>query len=173
MINKILVPVDGSAHSVKAVEFASDLAAKYDAEVLLLHVLLRGHMPEGLKRAIDVEVGAGSGSKSEHLVNMPQEIMARVKDKKSTQLSIEALEFIGKYVLSKVTALCKEKGVKKVTQAVEEGNPTEIILKQAERNNVDMIVLGSRGLSELKGILLGSVSTKVNHLAKCTCVTVK
>ena len=41
MIKKILVPVDGSKHSVKAVELASDIASKYDAEVILLHVLLR------------------------------------------------------------------------------------------------------------------------------------
>ena len=48
MIKKILVPVDGSAHSIKAAELASDLAAKYGAEILLLHVLLRGHMKHAI-----------------------------------------------------------------------------------------------------------------------------
>ncbi len=161
MIKKILVPVDGSAHSVKAAELASDLAVKYGAEIVLLHVLLRGHMPDGLMRAIEVEVGPRQGAGGGHLVNVPQQIMARVQDKKTTQLSLEALDVIAKYVLSQVTALCRDKGVEKVTQSVEEGNPAKIILGEAERAGVDMIVMGSRGLSDLKGILVGSVSHKV------------
>ena len=173
MIKKILVPVDGSAHSVKAAELASDLAVKYGAEIVLLHVLLRGHMPEGLKRAIEIEVGTQPNSGTGHLVNMPQQIMARVQDKKTTQLSLEALDVIAKYVLSQVTALCRDKGVEKVTQTVEEGNPAKIILGLAESSGADMIVMGSRGLSDLKGILLGSVSQKVGQLSTCTCVTVK
>ena len=173
MIKKILVPVDGSVHSVKAVELASEIASKFGAEVVLLHVLLRGHMPEGLRKAIEVEVGQQPEVSSGHLVNMPQEIMARVKDKKSTQLSLEALDVIAKFVLSRVASICREKGVTEVRQTVEEGNPTKIILEAAEKNNVDMIVMGSRGLSDLKGMLVGSVSHKVGQLAKCTCVTVK
>jgi len=69
--------------------------------------------------------------------------------------------------------LCHGKGVKNVSQHIDEGNPVEIILKLAESADADMIVMGSRGLSELKGMLLGSVSYKVNNLSKCTCVTVK
>ena len=173
MIKRILVPVDGSAQSIKAVELASDLASKYDAEVELLHVLLRGHMPDGLRKAIEVEVGSRAGGGSKHLVNMPQEIMARVEDKSTTQLSLEALDVIAKHVLSRVAALCREKGVSRVTQTVEEGNPAKIILETAESKGADMIVMGSRGLSDLKGMLVGSVSQKVSQLCKCTCVTVK
>lgn len=173
MIKKILVPVDGSAHSLKAVRLASDLAAKYDAEIVLLHVLLRGHMPEGLKRALEVEVGDGGGRSSQHLVNYPQEILARVDGRKTTQLSVDELNFIGKKMLAGVVDVCREKGVTKVSQHIDEGNPVEIILALAESAGVDMIVMGSRGLSELKGLLLGSVSYKVNNLARCTCVTVK
>ena len=46
MIEKILVPTDGSDHARKAVKFACDLALKYDATVYLLHVIpaLRGRM---------------------------------------------------------------------------------------------------------------------------------
>ena len=172
MINKILVPVDGSDHSLKAAELASDLASKYNAELVLLHVLLRGHMPEGLRKVVEIEVGS-KGGRSEHLVNMPQEIMARVTDKKNTQLSLEALDVIGKYVLGKVTQMCKDKGAKKIRQKVEEGNPAKIILTTASDEKVDMIIMGSRGLSDLAGILMGSVSHKVGQLARCTCVTVK
>jgi nucleotide-binding universal stress UspA family protein len=173
MIEKILVAVDGSAESVKAVSFACELAAKDDVEIVLLHVLLRGHMAEGLRKAVEVEVGTRSQRGSGHLVNMPQEIMARVTDKKTIQLSLEQLDVIGKYVLAQVGELCHEKGVRRVTKRVEEGNPAKVILDVAESTGADIIVMGGRGLGDLKGILLGSVSQKVTQLSKCTCVTVK
>jgi len=113
MIEKILVPVDGSPHSVKAVELASDLASKYDAQIILLHVLLRGHMPDGLKKALEIEVNKHE-ARADNLVNIPQEIMARVGSKKNVQLSFEELDFIGKYMLSNVAVICQDKGVSKV-----------------------------------------------------------
>ncbi len=172
MIKKILVPVDGSAHSLKATELACDLASKYDSEILLLHVLLRGHMPEGIKRAMEVEVRR-KGAAADNLVSYPQEIMARVDDKSSTQLSVDELNFIGKKMLSGVAELCRSRGVEKISQSIEEGDPAGIILNLAKSSDVDMIVMGSRGLSALKGILMGSISSKVNNLASCTCVTVR
>jgi len=173
MIKKILVPVDGSPHSVKAVELASDLASKYEAEIVLLHVLLRGHMPAGLKKALEVEVGSHKSSSSEHMVNMPQQIMARVGGLKDTQLSLEELNYIGKYVLSSVARICRDKGITSVKERVEEGNPANVITKIAEEMPADMIIMGNRGLSDFRGILVGSVSHKVSHMAKCTCVTVR
>lgn len=171
VIKKILVAVDGSPHSVKAVRLASDLASKYGAEVILLHVLLRGHMPAGLKKALEVEVGAGRRPTADNLVNLPQEIMARVESR--SQLSIAELDYIAKYVLSSVEAVCREAGVEKVTRQVEEGSPAEIIVEFAKKAAVDMIVMGSRGLSDWRGILVGSVSHKVTNMTPCTCVTVR
>ena len=160
MIKNILVPVDGSKHSVKAVELASDLASKYNAEITLLHVLLRGHMSDGLKRALEIEVGKRN-AKVENLINFPLEIMAEVSAKKDKQLSLEELDYIGKYVLSNVALICRDNGVTKVNKRVEEGNPAKIILKIADDVQADMIVMGNRGLSDLKGMLVGSVSQKV------------
>lgn len=173
MLNTILVPTDGSSHADKAVAFASDLAAKYDAKVVLLHILLRGHMPEGLLRAAQVENLAAKGGKPDNLVNIPQEIMARVEGKKGTQMPLETLQFIGKRLLAGAERICRDKGIKNVELAIEEGNPTEIIVDYAKRTGADIIVMGSRGLTGLKGLLLGSTSTQVSHLAPCTCVTVK
>jgi nucleotide-binding universal stress UspA family protein len=48
-----------------------------------------------------------------------------------------------------------------------------VILRGARDRAVDMIVLGSRGFGDAEGLLLGSVSHKVAHLAACTCVTVR
>lgn len=169
MIRKIVVPVDGSQHSVKAVELASDLASKYDADITLLHVLLRGHMPEGLKKAMEIEVGKRKSSVDP--VYLPNIILAR--NKKEDQLTIEELTYIGKYVLTSVAAICRDKGVSDVDMRVEEGDPAKIIIQIAEDTRADMIVMGNRGLSDFQGMLFGSVSHKVSQLAKCTCVTVR
>jgi nucleotide-binding universal stress UspA family protein len=173
MVKTILVPTDGSSHANKAVDLAGDLAVKYGAKIVLLHVLLRGHMPEGLMRAAQVEHVGSKPSTPSNLVNIPQEIMSRVEGKMGTQMPLETLDFIGKRVLAWAEKTCRDKGVQKVETIVEEGNPTEIILDHAKRTKADMIVMGSRGLSSLKGVLMGSISTHVSHLASCTCVTVK
>ncbi len=173
MPKTILVPTDGSDLAKKAVDLAGDLAAMYGAKVVLLHVLLRGHMPEGLMRAAQVEHLGESRDMPDNLVNMPQEIMARVRGEKGTQLPLEVLQFIGKRVLASAEQSCRDKGVETIELVVEEGNPTEIILDHAKRTNAYMIVMGSRGLSSLKGILMGSISSQVSHLATCTCIMVK
>ena len=129
-------------------------------------------MPDGLKKALEIEVSKRAAG-ANNLVNMPQEIMARVGRKQDTQLSIEELNFIGKYVLSNVAAICHDKGISKVERRVEQGDPALVIIKTADDIKADMIVLGSRGLSDFQGMLVGSVSHKVSHHAKCTCVTVR
>jgi nucleotide-binding universal stress UspA family protein len=54
-----------------------------------------------------------------------------------------------------------------------DGDPAQSILHLAKERGVDTIVMGSRGLSDIKGLFVGSVSHKINHLAECTCITVK
>ena len=66
-----------------------------------------------------------------------------------------------------------KRGVKKIVPVMVEGDPAEAILDLAARHKASMIVMGSRGLSDVKGLLLGSTSHKVNAQAGCTCVSVK
>lgn len=53
------------------------------------------------------------------------------------------------------------------------GDPATTILEFAEENNVDLIVMGSRGLSTFKELFLGSVSHKITQSAKCSVLIVK
>jgi len=58
-------------------------------------------------------------------------------------------------------------------QTMLSGKPAEEIIKYAEENNIDLIVMGHIGKSALAGFLLGSVSQKVSAHSKCSVVIVK
>lgn len=53
-----------------------------------------------------------------------------------------------------------------------DGDPAERIIDYAKKRKMDMIVIGGRSLSDLSGLLMGSVLYKVSHVAPCTSVTV-
>ena len=57
--------------------------------------------------------------------------------------------------------------------AVVPGNPATVILEEAEKTKSDLIILGSRGLGAVKGLLLGSVSAAVIQKAPCPVLTTK
>ncbi|HBV97671.1 MAG: hypothetical protein JL50_03490 [Peptococcaceae bacterium BICA1-7] len=56
---------------------------------------------------------------------------------------------------------------------VKEGNPAVEILKYATENGIDHIVIGTRGLGNIQGALLGSVSSRVVHSSPCPVTLVK
>lgn len=145
MIKNILAPVDGSEHSKKALELACDLADKYDARMHLLHVILS---PEAKHTLV---LGGASVT---------------------VDASKEEIEQAGHKVIEAATKIAAEHGRKDVESDVVGGPTAQRILEYAKDNDIDMIVMGSRGLSDISGLLVGSVSHKVSHLAKCTCVTV-
>jgi nucleotide-binding universal stress UspA family protein len=60
----------------------------------------------------------------------------------------------------------------KVREELKEGLETESILKVAENCKADLIVMGTRGLGAVKGLLVGSVSRKVIHYAECPVMVV-
>ena len=61
----------------------------------------------------------------------------------------------------------------KAKRKVVGGIPTSAILEYAEENKADMIIVGSRGLSMVKGALLGSVSQHLVEYASCPVMVVK
>jgi len=60
-----------------------------------------------------------------------------------------------------------------IQETLLEGPESDAILRVAESQAADLIVLGTRGLGALKGVLLGSVSRKVLHYAACSVMVVK
>lgn len=150
MIKTILVPVDGSEHANKAVVLASDLAQKYDARLIALNVLTE----------------AGSD-------RVPPELRdyERLEHVRLTERSV--LDSESERILSDAKLQAQEKGAPKVETVRRSGDAAAIILEVASDQNADLIVMGSRGLGNVKGLLLGSVSHKVAQLSECSCITVK
>lgn len=80
---------------------------------------------------------------------------------------------IAKEIIEKAEKEMKKKGVESYQSTILQGNPAREIIEFARDNNVDMIIMGSRGAGVFETLMLGSVSHRVCHLADCTCVTVK
>jgi nucleotide-binding universal stress UspA family protein len=137
MFQRILLAVDGSEHSGKAVPVAADLAYRYGGEVLVFHA--REHE---LAWGVDVDV------------ETPGEAMDLV-DGVVRQLKDAGVNVRGEIVRVPV------------------GHTPRAILDASHDEGVDLIVMGTRGLSEWNRILLGSVAQKVVHLAEVPVLVVR
>jgi nucleotide-binding universal stress UspA family protein len=135
---KVLVPIDNSEHSRKAVQRALELAEKQGAGITLMTV---------------------TPLATTFLDEMPD-----VREKL-------AVEFQG--WLDKAKAIFEAKGIK-VAAILEEGLvPANNIIKRAEEDKFDRIVMGSTGTSGLTRILMGSTATKVVANAPCEVTIVR
>jgi nucleotide-binding universal stress UspA family protein len=176
MFETILVPTDGSEHAGKALELATDIAEKYKARLVLLHVVPSSPLPEDVRRM----------ARNEHMVSEAPGGAAALSPEgmipTSTVLGTEAesaaearrvRQFIAEEILAGAKRVAEEKGVKDISAVIEDGDPSAQILRHAGKEAADLIVMGSRGLGDLKGLLMGSVSHKVSQMSPCSCITVK
>lgn len=137
MFEKIVLAVDGSEHSKRAVPVAADLAQKYGGEVIAVHVREREVSRAG---AVDFET-----------TEEGQEIVDE---------AVRALKDVG------ASARGESWGTIYGRAAAE-------IVKVAADEGAGIIVMGTRGLTDLKGLLVGSVTHKVLHLAECPVLVVR
>ena len=146
-MKRIVVAVDRSEPSLRAVDLAADLAAKYDAELVLLTV---GHEIAG------PDPGWEAYARMEHIQDPVPSI------------AIESM----REGLSGVRDRAVARGAPHVSTDVFVGDPAEQILACADARQADLIALGSRGHGRLAGLLLGSVAQKVVALARCAVLVV-
>jgi nucleotide-binding universal stress UspA family protein len=149
MFSKILTAVDGSDHAVRAVALSADLAEKYGADLVLLAVFKPTRVPES----------------THSLVRTTRSLEPQHTD--------DELQKIAEDVLAAAKADARKHAIPKIDARVKRGQPARTIVATAEEVGADAIVLGSRGLGDVSGLLLGSVSHKVASLADCNVITVK
>lgn len=176
MIKTILVPTDGSEHAKKAIDLAADIAGKYDARLVVVHVLLR-HSSESELEALCKEI-AMPDSLEKKFEDIRQQFVEMVSSAYepgyiSVIVPDDLLNEVGDLILDNARLRAESNGAKDITTQILDGAPADMILATAEKEDANLIVMGSRGLGNIAGLLVGSVSHKVSHLSSCTCVTVK
>jgi nucleotide-binding universal stress UspA family protein len=161
LITKILVGVDGSKNSEKALDSALDLAEKFSASILILNVFQPP--PELGYQANMVTQFPETG--------IPQETIGN-------QLNLSAFINDLRKMHEDILSNAAERAIKlkpmiKITTELKEGNTPSQIIATAAEGGFDLIILGHLGNSEIKEFLLGSTSERVVHQAKCAVLIVK
>jgi len=143
---KILVPTDFSQQSAKAFDRALAIAKEAGAEVVLLHVVDQDIQACNMEYCID----------EDEIQRQEKAMVAGAGDRLGKEVE--------KFELARDV---------KVRTEVREGIPYNEILKYEDLNNVDLIVIGSRGRSALVKFFLGSVASNVLKGAKGEVLLVK
>jgi len=155
LFRKILVPVDGSEHSEKALTRAVGLAKEFEGEIILVHVY-SGVVPL-VTPAMDTLTPPP----------FPSPTAATV----ATRLREDAQK-MGERILAEAEKTVKKQRIP-VKTVLREGDATREIVSVAESEKIDLIVMGHRGMSKLREIFLGGVSEGVVHKAPCSVLIVK
>lgn len=120
------------------------------------------HSPEAVKYAAHL---LNCRSAKLYLLHVAEKISTTIGGEKAKQLYVEAEKEAMK-ILKNCQSLIENDKIQ-VELLVRFGRPDYEILNVQEEFDCDMIVIGSRGLSELENLLMGSVVTRVLHGASC------
>lgn len=149
LFSKILVPIDGSGNSLKAAEHAIEISKIYKSNIILISVVpskLRYGDSSGIFGAIPPSYFKKYKGKAKKWFNL---VLERVKE---DGISIKKIKTdVITTPLSIVSA----------------------ILRYAEKENADLIVVGTRGISGFKKMLVGSVSSGVVTYGHCSVLVIR
>ncbi len=145
MFKNILVAVDGSEGANRALKLAAGLQRSFGGELLVLTVY-RHH-------------------------SLLEASMSMVRPREPENLDDAMRAHAGK-IVEEAREIARRQGAEKVRGFIKSGQPARAIVRFGEKHEADLIVVGSRGLGDVEGFLLGSVSHKVTSLAKCPVMVV-
>ncbi|HYA77268.1 MAG TPA: universal stress protein [Verrucomicrobiae bacterium] len=142
-VKKILVPTDGSEHSMRAAEYGISIAKMVGAQILVIFV-------------VDEVV-------------IDQMAIAKITER---EVAERELKEDGKGYLKYVMSMAEREGVPS-SSLISEGRPFERIVHVAKDLNVDLIVMGTYGRRGAERILIGSVAERVIEYASCPVLVIK
>lgn len=155
MFEKILVPLDGSEHSQRALMCAVQIGQRFKGKLTLLHVYSVA-VPQVITPEPSTLTPAG--------VSVPVSTEAFKM--------VEGLRDSGKRILSDAEESAKSAKVESET-LLKEGNAVQEIVRTAREGEYDLIVIGARGMSRIKELFVGNVSEGVIRSAPCPVLVVK
>ncbi len=143
---KVLLPVDRSENSLRAIKFVGSLLSGLDrTAITLLYVMSGGYLGEHMKN-IDFRA---------ELIK-ETEVFKKIKSK---HIEENIMPFLKEY-----EKILRDRGVKgEIARKIEEGDPGNKIIEIATKESFKTTMLARRGMPQLKGLVLGSVSNKVIH----------
>jgi nucleotide-binding universal stress UspA family protein len=144
---RILVGLDGSERGLRTAEAAARLAGAFGAELHLLTVA----------RSHEVSPAVQDYLEAENLLGEPSYVLDE-----ETQT-----------IVDQAKAIAERHQVRTIRTVVREGKPAVVLVDYAKDHQMDLLVVGSRGLRALEAALIGSVSQKVSQLADCSVLIVR
>ena len=146
MVSKIMVPIDGSENSLRALDFAINMAKNYKAKIYIIHIVVYHPVPS-------VEGGINPEKDMNRIYN--EERLNQI----CRNVTVEAEDKLRQQGISNFEVICK------LSQ-----DAAEEVLNTSEEKGVDIVIMGKRGMSKLQKLFMGSVSDKVCQLSSRTCL---
>jgi len=147
MFEKVMVAVDGSEHAQKALQLAVRLTQRCDGELILFHA---------------VQLSALRGNYHAMVTPAARNIYRGLGREQ------------GEAILDRAESTARELGLENTVRSmVESDSPAKAILSVAESAAVNLLVVGTRGLTGLREMTMGSVAHKVSAAAKCPVMIVR
>ena len=143
-VSKVLVGIDGSNHSLRAAEYAMEISIKYMAKLIAVTVAyLPAKSRVSQQEAIEIEAGLSEMEKA-------------------------------KTWFESFTQRAKQNKIELRTELVNSQRPVDyVILEYAEKEGIDLIVIGTRGRTGLSKIVLGSVASGIVSYSHSPVLVVK
>lgn len=142
---RILVPIDFSPTSESAIDYARELATRFDAQIELLHV-------------VEDPIASGAWEPDASYLTIPELLDRFVEE--------------GERRLEDFKNRLRDAGITVETRVVT-GSPARGILHTAQEDGCDLIVMGTHGRTGLSHMLMGSVAERVIRTAACPVLTVR
>jgi universal stress protein A len=160
-VHKVLVPIDYSDYSDRALQWGAGLAEKFGAQLLLLHVIPRASQDvPGLEATAPPQLALDSPSVYYPPSPPPEGMM-----------TIDPIDIAQNELKDFAVARLNTRA--SVIPRIGVGRPAEEIVRVARDERVDLIVMGTHGRSGLRHLLAGSVAEAVMRTAPCPVFTVK
>lgn len=156
IFHKILVPLDGSEHSQRALDVAIQIAKKFSSKLTLITVYL-----------VTITSIPSSDQMTPTSTSLPVVMPAEV-----TKMSIENIRNSGNKILTEAKSKAEYEKLDVETELIE-GNTVEEIVKKSKEGQFNLIVMGARGLTTIKKLFIGSISEGVIKNASCPVLIVK